>query len=294
MSSPNLYKSYITFQTEETVVIDSNAVFEKRLKEFQTTVKEAPKESAKEFVAMEKANTLEAASVARLLGEELDMGDEEFSQGIEAQMVPEETYAGPAPEELIENAKREAEEIVQRAQAEAEALKLKAKEEGFSEGQRAGYSEAMEQAQSEISQREKELSEKEAFLERTYQEKIKELEPEFVDALSGIYEHIFKVNLKHEKEMIIHLLEVSISRMGAGRDFIIHVSKDDFEAVSAKKDEIRQFVAGKDATLEVIEDMTLTQAECMIETEGGIFDCSLGVQLEELSKQLQLLSYERN
>ncbi len=294
MSSPNLYKSYITFQTEETVVIDSNAVFEKRLKEFQTTVKEAPKESVKEFVAVEKANTLEAASVARLLGEELDMGDEEFSQGIEAQMVPEETYAGPAPEELIENAKREAEEIVQRAQAEAEALKLKAKEEGFFEGQRAGYSEAMEQAQSEISQREKELSEKEAFLERTYQEKIKELEPGFVDALTGIYEHIFKVNLKHEKEMIVHLLEVSISRMGAGRDFIIHVSKDDFEAVSAKKDEIRQFVAGKDATLEVIEDMTLAQAECMIETEGGIFDCSLGVQLEELSKQLQLLSYERN
>ncbi|MCM1160006.1 MAG: FliH/SctL family protein [Roseburia sp.] len=293
MSSPNLYKSYITFQTEEAVVIDSNAVFEKRLKEFQNAAKEAPKEPMKEFVPVEKANTLEAANVARLLGEEIDMDEEGFSQGIEAQPVMEE-YTGPAPEELVENAKREAEEILQNAQAEAEALKLRAREEGFSEGQQAGYREAMELAQSEISQKEQELSEKEELLERSYQEKIKELEPEFVDTLTGIYEHIFKVNLKQEKGMIVHLLEVNMSRMGAGRNFIIHVSKDDFEAVSAKKDEIRQFAAGSDVTLEVIEDMTLAQAECMIETEGGIFDCSLGVQLEELSKQLQLLSYERN
>lgn len=293
MSSPNLYKSYITFQTEEAVVIDSNAVFEKRLKEFQNTAKEAPKEPVKEFVPVEKVNTLEAANVARLLGEEIDMDEEGFSQGIEAQPAAEE-YTGPAPEELIENAKREAEEILQNAQAQAEALKLSAREEGFSEGRQAGYREAMELAQSEISQKEQELFEKEELLERSYQEKIKELEPEFVDTLTGIYEHIFKVNLKQEKGMIVHLLEVNMGRMGAGRDFIIHVSRDDFEAVSAKKDEIRQFAAGRDVTLEVIEDMTLAQAECMIETEGGIFDCSLGVQLEELSKQLQLLSYERN
>lgn len=295
MSSPSLYKSgYIAFQVEDTKVIDSNALFEKRLKELQEIPKEAPKEFIVHEAAHEMANDLEAASVARLLGEDVELENGDFSPGVAARQVPVETYTGPGPEELIENAKREAEEILQGARAEAEGLKYQAKEEGYQEGQQAGYEAAMEQAQLEISRREQELSEKESMLERTYQEKIKELEPEFVDILTGIYEHIFKVNLKQEKGMIVHLLEVSMGRMGTGRDFIVHVSKDDYEAVSAKKEEIRQFVTGRDATLEVIEDMTLAQSECMIETEGGIFDCSLGVQLGELKKQLQLLSYERN
>ena len=217
-----------------------------------------------------------------------------FFPGVAAEQVSLEAYEGPAPEEILEGARKEAEEILQRAEAEAEEIKNQSKEEGFLQGQKAGYEEAMRQAQQEISMKEQELAEKEALLERTYQNRIEELEPEFVDILTGVYEHIFKVNLKHEKEMIVHLLEVSMGRMGNGKDFIVHVSREDYEAVSAKKEEIRQFVQGKDATLEVIEDMTLAQSECMIETAGGIFDCSLGVQLQELSKQLQLLSYERN
>ncbi len=295
MSSPSLYKSgYIAFQPEDKKVIDSNALFERRLKELQEIQKEAPRAAVSQPVFREEANDLEAVNVARLLGEEPEQDGDGFFPGVAAEQVSLEAYEGPAPEEIIEGARKEAEEILQKAGAEAEEIKNQAKEEGFREGQQAGYEEAMRQAQQEISMKEQELAEKEALLERTYQNRIEELEPEFVDILTGVYEHIFKVNLKHEKEMIVHLLEVSMGRMGTGKDFIVHVSREDYEAVSAKKEEIRKFVQGKDATLEVIEDMTLAQSECMIETAGGIFDCSLGVQLQELSKQLQLLSYERN
>ena len=40
------------------------------------------------------------------------------------------------------------------------------------------------------------------------------------------------------------------------------------------------------------EDVTLKKNQCLIETDGGIFDCSLGVELKELKKQLLLLSYD--
>ena len=49
--------------------------------------------------------------------------------------------------------------------------------------------------------------------------------------------------------------------------------------------------AGSGVSLEIIADMTLSKNDCMIETEGGIFDCGLGTQLQELGKQLKLLSY---
>ena len=45
--------------------------------------------------------------------------------------------------------------------------------------------------------------------------------------------------------------------------------------------------------MEVIEDISLRKNECLIETEGGIFDCGLGTQLAELSRKLRLLSYEK-
>lgn len=291
MSSPSLYKSgFITIQTEEARIIDSNERLEKRLQELQNTIKAAPKE----FIAEGMTKDLEAASVAKLLGEDLDREQDGFSQGVSAeQVMSREEYAGPSPEELLMKAERDAEAILQKARDEAARLKSQAEAEGKEAGRQAGYEEAVKQAMAEFSQKEQKLLEKEALLEKEYQEKIKELEPVLIDTLTDIYEHIFKVNLKDEKNMITHLLEVNINKVG-GRDFIIHVSKEDYESVSAHKSEILKFAAGENSTVEVIEDMTLSASECMIETEGGIFDCSLGVQLEELSKQLRLLSYERN
>lgn len=292
LSSPSLYKAgFISFQSEETKIIDSNEKLEKRIQELQKVIKDDPKE----FVAKGMSRDLEPASVARLLGEGVDAEGEEFSEGLSAPEVSvEELYNGPSPEELVQEAKREAEEILENARAQAEEVKNQAVIQGMEEGRQAGYEEAMALAQTEISEREEELSRKEALLEKTYQNKILEIEPQLVDILTGIYEHIFKVNLKDEKDMIVHLLEVSMNRVGAGRDFIIHVSREDYPEVSGKKDEILKFCTSGTSTIEVIEDMTLAPSECMIETEGGIFDCSLGVQLEELSKQLKLLSYERN
>ena len=48
---------------------------------------------------------------------------------------------------------------------------------------------------------------------------------------------------------------------------------------------------GSSATVEVINDVTLTAGNCFVETDGGIFDCSLGTELELLKKELRVLSY---
>ena len=53
-------------------------------------------------------------------------------------------------------------------------------------------------------------------------------------------------------------------------------------------------MAGTGASLlEVVEDITLSKNQALIETDGGIYDCSLGTQLDELGKKLRLLSYEK-
>lgn len=72
----------------------------------------------------------------------------------------------------------------------------------------------------------------------------------------------------------------------------MHVSKDDYPYVSMQKNHLTETAIGGQGVLDIIEDITLRKNECMIETDGGIFDCGVGTQLEELTKRLKLLSFD--
>lgn len=63
--------------------------------------------------------------------------------------------------------------------------------------------------------------------------------------------------------------------------------------MNMQKKQLQVCVSVPNSTVEIIEDFTLSKNECMIETEGGIFDCGLGTELRELSAKLKLLSYEK-
>ena len=45
--------------------------------------------------------------------------------------------------------------------------------------------------------------------------------------------------------------------------------------------------------IELVEDFALQKGNCIIETDGGIFDCGLQTQMENLRKELQMLSYQK-
>jgi flagellar assembly protein FliH len=47
----------------------------------------------------------------------------------------------------------------------------------------------------------------------------------------------------------------------------------------------------KNAQIDIVEDRTLSKNQCLVETDDGIFDCSLSVELTELKRKLQLLAY---
>jgi flagellar assembly protein FliH len=77
-----------------------------------------------------------------------------------------------------------------------------------------------------------------------------------------------------------------------GGTYLIHVSKEDFPFASMQKKELIKGTNINIDSVELLEDATLAKNECMIETGNGVFDCGLGTQLEALSEQLKLLSYE--
>lgn len=282
--SSNLYKwNYLSpTQDEEKRVIDSNALMEKRIGELASKMIQEQKQ---DFVSGLNADVID------ILLQDTDENGEYSGNVIKA---------GEDAEAVLEQKMQEAEAIIAEAQAEAERIKSEAsaialseKNRVLSEARSMGYAEGMEKAKRENQQLQNELQEKAERLEAEYQEYINELEPQFIDAITGIYEHIFHVELESYRDILVYLISATLRKSENNREFMIHVSQEDYPYVSMQKKQIVSGVTSTNTSVEIVEDMTLSRNECLIETEGGIFDCGLGTQLAELGQKIRLLSYEK-
>ena len=153
--------------------------------------------------------------------------------------------------------------------------------------------EGMSKAQAHEGAMEQEYLEKTQALENEYQQQIDLLEPDLVEAITGIYEHVFHVELSSYREILTGLISDVLHKLEGSRSFIIHVSKDDYAYVSMQKKQILAGAVSENTMVDVVEDAAVSRNECMIETENGIFDCGLGSQLSELKKRLTLLAWEK-
>ena len=200
----------------------------------------------------------------------------------------EPVYTGPSPEELIAQAQAEIDEMRKEAEKNISFLKKRSMEEG----RQQGYEEGRVQAMAELETAKKELEMQAKALEENYQNLIGELEPKFIQILTGIYEEIFKVDLKDYKKILLHVIANTIRQAEGAKDFLVHISKADYEKVMEQKEKLMEMLPSQGVTVELIEDATLHENECMIESSSGIYDCGIGTQLEELTRKLRLLSYE--
>ena len=284
--SSNLYK-YTSFypgkQGSEKRIIDTNEIAAKRLE----TLAELMKASAESGNDQGFVQGLDAKEVSLLLEDEEQESGNIINGNVtqDASALVEQAQAEAA--ELVANAKNQADTIVSEAIEQAENTKKNVLEEA----RMLGYREGINRANKEVEQLKAELQEKERRMKEEYEAQMQSMEADLVEVLTGIYEHIFQVEFSSQREVLVHLISATMRKSDSSRSFIIHVSKDDYPFVSMQKKQLMASVAGINSNVEIIEDMTLARTECLIETDGGIFDCGLGTQLGELSKKLKLLSY---
>ncbi len=200
--------------------------------------------------------------------------------------------------EILEQARAEAETIRAEAQAEANQIRQETQKQAEIEKQIAldqakqqGYDEGMARAQAHEKAMEQEYLEKARSLEEEYQQQIDVLEPAFVDTITGIYEHVFHVELSSYREILTALISDALHKLEGSRNFMIHVSKEDYPYVSLQKKQMLAGTVWENVNVDVVEDGALGKNACMIETENGIFDCGLDTQLSEIRKKLALLSW---
>ena len=291
--SSNLLKQYcVSVDFEKTRVIDTNELAQRRIAELNQKMRESVKDRGLDEFEAEFTEGIEAFRVAELLDE-----GGEYNGAMESGIVKSApVYTGPSEEEIqqmveerLSEANRQAEEIVNRAQQEAQNIRNQAQ----SEGMRQGYDEGAKKAQAELRTMEEELEKKAGLLEREYEAKVAQLEPLFVDTITDVYEQIFHVELTKYHDILIYIVESVIKKNDEDSQFMVHVSSKDYEKVLAKKAELVSKISRENVRVEIVEDITVPERQCIIETENGVFDCGIDTQLTELKKRFKLLSYQK-
>lgn len=230
-----------------------------------------------------------------LPGENIFSEDGGFSEGItsDADEVSEDDFshitedAKAEAEKIISDANDEAARIISDAKAEGERLKSEMSEAGRQEG----YADGANRAESEYAEKKNALDEEKLSLEQAYEEKHKSIEADTVNMVSDIVSKFFKIEFGDKKELLNHIIDGALLHIEDSMNFSIHVSREQFAGVNARRAELQK-ITGESASVDVVADPLLKEGECLIETDSGVYDCSLDTELDSLVRDLKALSIE--
>ena len=186
------------------MLINTNDLVAKRIRELAAKMQQ---DEGTGFISGLAADKVEALVTDTGDGEENPQtSGNVIKAGEDLQKLKEEAEA--EAQKIIEDAKAKAESILADARAQAEAQKADALEQA----RRQGQQEAKAEAERAEAQRAAEYQKKAAGLDAEYQKRMDELEPQFVDTITGIYEHIFDVDLHSYREVLCYLISATMRK----------------------------------------------------------------------------------
>lgn len=269
----NLLKVGTTISKSERI-IDYNDIIKDRVEAARAAKRQ--KADSDGFI-----NGLNADVVERLPEDEID------TEAAASEEITQESAeaARAEAEEILAQAKAEAEEILAQAQAQAGQICEEAKKEGFNSGTIESERQLTEKKQ-ELEQQHAQLVKQ---LEEDYEQRRNDMEPQIVEALLSVFTEVTHTVSEDNKEIVLHLINNVLKNVENSHSYSIKVSPDDYNFVLNNQGKI-YCAMNNEVNLDIVQDMALKQNECMIETDSGVFNCSLDVELHNLIKQIKLLS----
>lgn len=271
-SLSNLLKKGMTVSKTERV-IDYNELIQNKLARIMENEKQAV--NADGFIS-----GLNADVVEQLISDD-ETSSEEL--GATSEQVLEETKA--QADEILNSAQSEADKIRENAINEADQIAENARDQGYHEG----ISQAQHELEEQRAQLASEFEQKKLQLEQEYEEKKQQLEPELVDVLTEVFRKVTLTVAEDNQDIILHLINGVMKNVDNSCEFVIKACPEDYKFLVANQGKIYSAMS-REIQMDIVEDASMKRNECMIETETGIFNCSLDIELNNLIKNLKLLS----
>jgi flagellar assembly protein FliH len=239
---------------------------------------------------LETAGTYTEEELTRMSGTD-ERNLSEHGMGSEM-MQPD---GAPAPDREVAATSEAADKMLSDAAAKADELITQAKESAAqieNEARQRGYDEGVEKLNREKEEAENRYREsydaKVRNLEAEYEAKKGNMERELVDTITEVYNRVFKIQFDNKKQLLMYLIDNALAGTDGDKSFRLKVSEDNVLFLENHSEDILDKI-GHDVELEILPDATLGENDCVIETESGIIDCSLGAQLDNLTRDLRSL-----
>ena len=272
----NLLKRGTTTISEERI-IDYNELIKLKLKNIANDRENHGNVDADGFV-----NGLKADVVEQLL-----TGSDEDGETAQSQEDVNNQIAAALEEanEQAQTIRDEANEVL--AQAHMEARKI------IEDAKRTGYEQGAQNAREEYNAKADELARdyeaKKAQLEKEYNDMEAAMEPELVETITEVFKKITYTVAEDNKDIIIGLINGVMKNTDISNEFIIKVSPEDYKFLVNNQGKIYCSVS-KEVTMDIVEDATMKKNQCIIESDTGVYDCSLDIELNNLIEDIKLLS----
>lgn len=265
----NLLKQcFITQAENEIRIINSNERIKERLKDWE----------AESFTAQGGDSEEEADETA-------------FEDGIAVQEIDLEAIR----EEVLAKANAEAEQIIASAQEEADRRLQDAENQVqalFEEHKKLGYETGAKEKEEELEHTRiamvEELNVRQNELTADYEKKLAEMESDVVDAVTAVFNSVFQIQFDDKREILMALVANTLAEETPGKSIRIRVNEKNRAMLEEHLDELQEKV-GHGVEIEFIHDTKLSDEQCRIETEYGVFDCGVDTQLSGLLKDIRSL-----
>lgn len=223
----------------------------------------------------------------------------------EADLVFEEKQK--EADELIRRANEEALRIAEEADTKGKKAiadaKKKAKEEKaeteaqlnalVSDAKEKGYAEGYDlgfaKGEAEVNRLIAKLNQMVGAVVGKRKEILEESESQVIDLVLQIANRVVKVISETQKEVILQNVRSALSKVKSRTDLIIRVNLEDLNWVSQKMKEVRGSLE-KVKNISVLEDATVDVGGCIVETDFGEIDARISTQLREIETKIREIS----
>lgn len=230
-------------------------------------------------IVLDLPSGVELPDLEDLQAEEDSFLEEEAEESLSREFSEEQA------ERILAEAQAEAARITDRAYEDAEIQKKLAYDEGFNSGKADGEADARAEYEGKLAELEQEKEE----LRAQYDSMCQELEPALVETITDIISQAFKIEYGDRVELLLGLIDKAVRGIKDTKSFKIRVAESQVDEVRANRDRIVSR-AGSDVAIEIMADSDLKEADCFIEADSGIYECSLDIQMDNLVKGIKVLS----
>ncbi len=294
----NLIKSgFVAFSQDKTMVIDANN--NKIIKGIEEAIQEAA-------ATQEDASMEDVLAEAMIEDAQLDDFDEEPSVNLLIAKADNASNRQQAAQEsaqqIINQAKMDAQQIVNQAHDEAEQMRASAyddaeqvKNAARSDGYEAGYQEGLEAVAGEYQAKEQALEETlhdhQIMIEKEKEEFVAMMEQQMVEWLCQMVPKVTGVMVDGQRDTLLYMVNEAVKNLDDCKHFVIRVSEADYSWLFDCKERIYG-ARNPNIDMELFADAKLAEKQCLIETENGVVNLSLDVQLDNLNRALRLMIKE--